>query len=151
MRHRAIRLAPGSSLLEVLIALTLLAVTMLGALAGQWWASGGERLAQQRAHAVAIAASVAEAMRGPAPTAPVLARWQARAAVSLPDADVFVSDEAQGLSQAIVRWAMPRSSEGGEAMLDQRAELACPRAAMRAGHACVAVPFVPPVPLGASR
>ncbi|RKP50939.1 type IV pilus modification PilV family protein [Trinickia fusca] len=145
MRHGAIRSAPGSSLLEVLIALALLAVTMLGALAGQWWASGGERLAGQRAHAVAIAASVAEAMHGP--VAPALARWQARAAASLPNADVFVSDEAQGISQAIVRWAMPRSSEGNEAMVGQPAGLACPHSAMRSGHACVAVPFVPPAPL----
>lgn len=127
----------GSSLLEVLIALALLAVTMLAAVAGQLGVARGEQDATHDEHALFIAASVAEAMREPATAADALGRWQARAASVLPRAEVSIADREAGVALAVVRWA---ALHGG-ARPDSAASRACPPEAAPPGTSCMAMPF----------
>lgn len=95
----------GASLLEVLIALSLLATSILGAAAAQLSALRHAREQVHREHASWIAASIAEAMRLPEGSPNVLARQRERAAAVLPDGRVSAVDEASGIGTVVVEWA----------------------------------------------
>jgi Tfp pilus assembly protein PilV len=115
----------GDSLIEVMIALSLTAVTALGLIAVQSTLARGERMALERARAVLIADSVAEGIRGEADRAPVVAQWRVRAAAMLPSGAVDVTDRADGVHIATVSW---RAIDEGET---------CPEP----HTACIAVAF----------
>ncbi|SAK72378.1 hypothetical protein AWB77_03133 [Caballeronia fortuita] len=94
----------GDSLIEVMIALTLTAVTALGIVAVQSALARGERAALIRERAALIADSVVEGVRGDADRAGIVSQWQARAASMLPSGDVAISDRADGVRVATVSW-----------------------------------------------
>jgi Tfp pilus assembly protein PilV len=138
MRTGTPRLHKGGSLLELLIALSLVAVTMAGAVASQLLAVRIERSTAQRERALLVATSVAESMRGRLYGAPALPHWQAFAATVLPGAELSVVDSSPGVALAVVRWAEPRSASW--ASLSARD--GCPGESARAELACAAIPFV---------
>ncbi|BCQ24133.1 hypothetical protein NK8_22850 [Caballeronia sp. NK8] len=92
----------GDSLIEVMIALALTAVTALGVVAVQSALARGERAALLRERAALIADSVAEGVRSDADRAAIVSQWQARASSMLPAGDVAVFDRADGLRVATV-------------------------------------------------
>lgn len=94
----------GDSLIEVMIALSLTAITALGLIAVQTWLARSERNVLARERAVLIADSVAEAIQRDADRGAVLAQWRARAASVLPQGDVAVLDQADGVRVAVVSW-----------------------------------------------
>ncbi len=100
----------GDSLLEVMIVLSIAAVTALGFVALQAMLSRGERMALERERATLIADSIVESTRsdatgaGDAGGASALAPWRARAASQLPGGDVFISERADGVRVATVTW-----------------------------------------------
>ncbi|WP_250499928.1 prepilin-type cleavage/methylation domain-containing protein [Caballeronia sp. GAWG1-5s-s] len=119
----------GDSLMEVMIALALAAVTALGIVAVQSALARGERLALLRERATLIADSVAEGIRSDADRAAVLSQWQAIASSTLPDGDVAVLDRADGVRVATVSWHA-----------DDRAD-PCPEPQARPLTSCIAVAF----------
>lgn len=131
----------GSSLLEVLVALALAAVTVAGAVASQLRVGYTERAAARREEATVIAASVAAAMRDPSSGIRALPHWQAVAAAALPRAELSIVDQAPGIALAIVQWAEAPVS-GSSAAQSARNGCATGIGHGRAGFACVAVPFV---------
>jgi Tfp pilus assembly protein PilV len=135
-RHCSLEMK-GSSLLEVLIALALMAVTMLAAVASQLGALRGERNAAHKEQALFIAASVAEAMREPETAAHALTRWQARAASVLPHGEVSIAGQGDPVALAVVRW----SARQGSAPFDSAVSRECPREIVPESVACVAMPF----------
>ncbi|MFM0324137.1 type IV pilus modification PilV family protein [Caballeronia glebae] len=94
----------GDSLIEVMIALMLTAVTALGLVAVQSALARGERAALLRERAALIADSVAEGVRSDADRAAIVSQWQARAASMLPAGEVAISDRADGVRVATVSW-----------------------------------------------
>jgi type IV pilus assembly protein PilV len=92
----------GDSLIEVMIALTLTAVSALGLVAVQSALARGERAALLRERAALIADSVAEGIRSDADRAPIVSQWQGRASSMLPAGDVAVSGRADGVRIATV-------------------------------------------------
>lgn len=74
----------GSSLIEVMLAVAVLAVTALGLIAGQLWTAREARAMSMREQAAWIADSVAEAMSAPSGNEAALAWWNSRAATVLP-------------------------------------------------------------------
>jgi hypothetical protein len=134
----------GASLLEVLVALSLLATAMLGAAAAQLEALRRAEGDVQREQAAWIGASLAEAMHSPSSetaehAAYAGARAQARAIAHLPGARVEVQGDAEGVGAVIVHWAHRGiASDSWQALTGRR----CPMGEEAALVRCLAFPFV---------
>jgi Tfp pilus assembly protein PilV len=127
----------GSSLLEVLIALALTAVTMISAVAGQLGALRAEKNAAHWEQGVVIAHSVAEAMHAPETAAEALTRWQARAESVLPSGAVSIVDQGGDVALAVVTW----SGRRGSASIEPAVAPECAHESEPDGIFCVAMPF----------
>ncbi len=123
----------GDSLIEVLIALALSAVTALGIIGAQLWLARNERALLAREMAVSIADSVVEGIRRDSDRDPVVAQWRARAEAALPDGGIDVLDRGNGVHVAVVKWRSPASGKDAEA--------SCAEPGAGAKLACVAVAF----------
>ena len=119
----------GDSLIEVMIALSITAIAALGLVATQTWLARSERALLTRERATLIADSVAEAIQGDADRGPVISQWRTRAASMLPQGDVAVLDQADGVRVAVVSWHA-----------DDKAD-ACAEPQTKANSACVALAF----------
>jgi len=126
------RFQRGDSLIEVLIAMSLTAVTALGIIGSQMWLARNERSLMARELATSIADSVAEGIRHNADRDPVVTQWRTRVAALLPDGDIDVLDRGDGLHIAVVKWRAQLSSDG---------EVLCAEPGVGAKLACVAVAF----------
>lgn len=131
----------GSSLIEVLLAVALMAVTALGLIAAQLWTAREARTTALREHAAWIADSVAEALCGACSSSAgesAMRQWTARASTLLPHAEVSVV-ESGGVSAARVTWLsvrdMPRTNE----LIDKPES--CGGADVPSGFSCVALAF----------
>lgn len=128
----------GASLLEVLVAVSLLAVSLLGVAAAQIAALRDANAQTNRVRASWVAASIAEAMQAPEWASFVLTRSRAYAAAALPGARISIVDEADDVGAVAVRWTSAPS------MLEQwrpSAGGACAVADGRAPANCIALPF----------
>ncbi|WP_250513877.1 prepilin-type N-terminal cleavage/methylation domain-containing protein [Caballeronia sp. INDeC2] len=119
----------GDSLIEVMIALTLAAVSALGLVAVQSALARGERAALLRERAALIADSVVEGIRRDADRAAIVSQWQARASSMLPAGDVTVSDRADAVRIATVSWRAEDRSDP------------CPEPQAKPLTSCIAVAF----------
>lgn len=117
------RLIRGDSLVEVLIALSLVAVTALGIIAAQTWLARNERALLARERASSIADSIAEGIQDNADHDPAMAQWRQRAATLLPAGDIAVLDRGDGVHVVVVKWRS--SDEHGCADPDVGAKWAC--------------------------
>jgi Tfp pilus assembly protein PilV len=110
LRERTAETPRGDSLIEVLIALSLTAITALGIIGAQTWLARSERAMLSAERATLIADSIAEGIRHDADRDPVLTQWRSRAASMPPDGDVTVLERGDGLRVAVVKW---RASDSG--------------------------------------
>jgi hypothetical protein len=131
----------GASLLEVLVALSLLATAMLGAAAAQLDALGGADLQAQREQAAWIGASLAEALQFADAATPAPTSVLARAGTRLPGARVQLLDPADGVGAVAVHWARTgNGTDPGQAPVGR----ACPADGETALTHCLMFPFVSP-------
>ena len=105
MKVRSRRKGQGGTLLEVLVAVALMAVSALGVISVQLSMARGETVVAMRERAALIADSMAEAARGTTSEAIALERWRAQAASVLPSADASVREQGGGLALSTVVWA----------------------------------------------
>lgn len=128
----------GSLLIEVMLAVALMAVTALGLIAGQLWVARETRSVAMREHAAWIADSVAEAMSAPAVADFAVRQWNARAMPLLPHGEASVVERG-GVSTARVTWVsqhgMPREGD----MIDKPES--CGGVDLPVGSSCVALAF----------
>lgn len=137
-RFSCARWSAGASLLEVLIALSLVASAILGAAAAQLAALRGAGSAAHREQAAWVAASVGEAMVAAQGLSFRVAHMRERAGAVLPGGRVAIVDEAGGLGAAVVHWPRePDLPEGGRAPR----QAACSHLDNGAASRCVALPF----------
>jgi len=140
MKSIRVRGSCGASLIEVMLAVALTAVTALGLIASQLWISREARAAALREHAVFVADAVAEAARAPSGGDAALRQWSARAASLLPQGDASTNEHGGGVSFARVTWsAVAALQRPGEAIDKPES---CGDLAVAAGVACVALAFV---------
>jgi Tfp pilus assembly protein PilV len=131
----------GATLLEVMLAVFLTAVTALGVLAAQLWATRDARANALREQAVLLADAAIEARRPAARDGAAIAftQWQARAASLLPHGVVAVSASGDGSSRVRVSWDvqanLPRSGE----VIDL--PVPCGDVALPANTGCVSLAF----------
>jgi len=129
----------GSSLIEVMLAVAVMAVTALGLIAGQLWTAREARAMAMREHAAWIADSVAEAMSAPSANEAALNAWRSRAAALLPRGDASVVG-AGGVSVARVTWTASRNMPRADDVIDKPEP--CGGVDAPAGFSCVALAFV---------
>lgn len=123
----------GDSLIEVLIALALSAVTAFGIIGAQMWLARNERSMVMRETAVSIADSVVEGIRRDLDRDPVMAQWRTRAAAVLPEGGIDLLDRGNGVHVAVVKWRSPTSGNGDDP--------SCAEPGVGTKLACVTVAF----------
>ncbi|QDQ82864.1 type IV pilus modification PilV family protein [Paraburkholderia megapolitana] len=133
--HAACR---GNSLLEVMLAVALMAVTVLGLTATQWWTAGEAKAVTLREHAAMISDAVAETARANVPEDTALSQWKVLAARLFPQGEVSIRDQRAGAAVAQVTWLPPAPSVRGE-VIDMPES--CGGMAVPPRTACVAIAF----------
>ncbi|CAB3786495.1 type IV pilus modification PilV family protein [Pararobbsia alpina] len=116
----------GSSLLEVLIALSLSAVIALGALSAQTQALRLMRTALEYRHAAWLADAAAEALRSGMPREVVRREWDRRVRLALPNGRFDIERYAEEVDVLEVTWLVDRSPK----VTSCRGGLACIRIAV---------------------
>ena len=136
-----IRIKPscGASLIEVLLAVVLTAVTALGLIASQLWIAREARAAALRDHAVLAADAIAEALRAPAGGDIAMRQWSVLAATLLPKGEASTSARG-GVSFARVTWSAAVIARAPGDNIDK--PQLCGDLTLPFGLACVALAFV---------
>lgn len=137
---RRASMSSGSSMIEVMLAVVLMALTALGLIAGQLWVAREARAMAMREQAVWIADSVAEAMRTPASSDTATRQWNSRAASLLPHAEVS-NGESTGVAFARVTWTSVRDMTDNGEVTDKPES--CGGMDAPASTSCIALAFIP--------
>lgn len=131
--------AHGESLIEVMLAVVLTAVTALGLIATQLWMTRDARATSTREHAVLVADALVEAMQGVSASGAALAQWRARAGHLLPQGEASVGGSSDRISVARVTWrTLAGASRSGD-VIDMPPP--CGDVAVPAGTGCVVLAF----------
>jgi Tfp pilus assembly protein PilV len=129
----------GESLIEVMLAVVLTAVTALGLIAAQLWMMREARATATREHAALVADALVEAMQGASHSSAALAQWRTRAGYLLPQGEASVSGASDRTSVARVTWhTLAGASRSGD-VIDMPPP--CGDVAVPAGTGCVALAF----------
>lgn len=137
-RRRASK-STGSSLIEVMLAVALMAVTALGLIAGQLWTAREARAMAMREQAAWIADSVAEAMRTPASADSATRQWNSQATTLLPHGEASSGDSA-GVAVARVTWTSVKDMPANGDLIDKPES--CGGADVPAGTSCVVLALI---------
>lgn len=140
MKAARSRQTRGASLIEVMLAVALTAVTALGLIATQLWIARETRAAALREHAGLLADAVAESARAPTGVDAALQQWSARAASLLPQGEASTSERGGGVSFARVVWSAVTTMPVSEQVTVKPDS--CGDLPVAAGSACFAVAFV---------
>ncbi|ACC71619.1 prepilin-type N-terminal cleavage/methylation domain-containing protein [Paraburkholderia phymatum] len=132
----------GQTLIEVLVAVAVTAVTVLGLIAVQLALARDARAMSYRAQAALVADALAEAARAPYPSEAAINQWKTRAASLLPKGDAGING-GRDSSGARVTWAwqasMPRDTANPGDTID--APASCADVDAPRGMQCVAIAF----------
>jgi Tfp pilus assembly protein PilV len=140
MNAEQARWSRGGSLIEVMLAVALTAVTALGLIATQLWIARETRAAALREHAALLSDAMAEAARAPADGDAALQQWSNRAASLLPHGDASISEHGGGVSFARVMWSAVAKTPAALQVPDKPDS--CGDLPVAAGLSCSAVAFV---------
>jgi Tfp pilus assembly protein PilV len=135
--------ALGATLLEVAIALGVMAMCGLGLVSTQLGLARHAQQAAARTHATFAADALAEAARVAAPgvTGAVADRWKALAAGIVPEGRLATSSAGGGATLATVTWlAAAHVAASGVTAVSSTAS--CIDVVVPSGHNCVAVAFL---------
>lgn len=135
---RRARRYTGASLLEVLVAVSLLATSLLGVAAGQLAALRDADAQARREHASWMVVSIAETMAVPELAATMLERSRASIEKRLPGARISLTDEASDIGTIIVHWAR---TPGVQVHASSAEAGPCGPAAQGEAAHCIAQPF----------
>ncbi|WP_233882674.1 hypothetical protein [Paraburkholderia flagellata] len=131
----------GSTLLEVAIALGVMAMCGLGLMSTQLGLARHAQLAAARERAAFAADAIAEAARVAGATGAATDRWKALSASIVPEGRLTTSSAGGDVSIASVSWAAtPFGTAPGSAAASRVAP--CIDATAPAGRACVALAFL---------
>ncbi|NML30747.1 type IV pilus modification PilV family protein [Paraburkholderia antibiotica] len=137
-RRASVSACGGNSLIEVMLAVALIAVTALGLIASQLWTAREARAMAMRENAAWIADSVAEAMSMSSSGDAALNQWSARASVLLPRGEASIG-EGGAVATARVTWASVQDRPAAGEVIDKPES--CGGVEVPAGISCVALAF----------
>ena len=129
----------GSSLIEVMLAVALIAVTALGLIAAQVWIAREARAMTLRENAAWLADSIAEAASTSSMSDAALNQWSARASALLPRGEASIG-ESGAVATVRVTWASVQDRPAAGDLIDKPAP--CGDVDAPAGSSCVALAFV---------
>ncbi|MBC8746728.1 Tfp pilus assembly protein PilV [Paraburkholderia sp. WC7.3g] len=129
----------GSSLIEVMLAVVLVAVSALGLVAAQVWTAREARAMTLRESAAWIADSIAEATSTPSSGDAALNQWRVRASALLPHGEASIGASGE-VATARVTWASVRDRPTAGDMIAQPAQ-PCGDVDAPVGSSCVALAF----------
>ncbi|KXU90967.1 hypothetical protein CI15_02775 [Paraburkholderia monticola] len=129
----------GSSLIEVMLAVALIAVTTLGLIAAQLWTAREARAMALRENAVWLADSIAEVTSISTIGVAALNQWSARASILLPRGEASIG-ESGVVATARVTWASVQDRPAAGDVIDKPER--CGDVDAPAGSSCVAFAFV---------
>ncbi|MFC0397555.1 type IV pilus modification PilV family protein [Paraburkholderia rhizosphaerae] len=129
----------GESLIEVMLAVVLTAITALGLIAAQMWMIRDARATATREHAALIADALVEAMQRAPQSNAALSQWRARAASMLPQGDTSVNGAGDSTSVVRVTWHSTANSPRSGEVIDMPPP--CGDIAVPAGTGCVVLAF----------
>ncbi|CAG9256557.1 type IV pilus modification PilV family protein [Paraburkholderia unamae] len=141
MRWAGIAGERGSTLLEVAIALGIMAMSGLGLMSTQLGLARHAQLAAARERAVFAAAALAEAARATAVTGAATDRWKALSTSIVPEGRLATSSSAGEVSIASATWLATQFTAASGAAEAARAQ-PCLDVAVPAGRDCVALAFL---------
>lgn len=132
----------GTSLIEVMLAVALTAVSALGLMATQLWIARHAHAAEVQERAALIADAVAESTHAfdasDAVNREAVEQWKRRSADAAPGAAVSVLSRGNA-SVAMVVWPAIRNASAAGQIIDPATE--CGDAPVPPGMACVAIAF----------
>ncbi|MBN3753812.1 hypothetical protein G3N95_12750 [Paraburkholderia sp. Tr-20389] len=142
MTRALLSLQRGQTLIEVLVAVAVTAVTVLGLIAVQLAIARDARAMSYRAQAALVADAIAEAARAPSPNEASTSQWKTRAASLLPKGDVGINAGID-LAFSRVTWAWQASTPRGIANPGDTidAPASCGDVDVPRGMQCVAIAF----------
>ena len=129
----------GSSLIEVMLAVALIAVTTLGLIAAQVWTAREARAMALRENAAWLADSIAEATSTSIMGVAALNQWSARASALLPRGEASIG-ESGAVATARVTWASVQDRPAAGDVIDKPES--CGDVDAPTGSSCVALAFV---------
>ncbi|CAB3766508.1 type IV pilus modification PilV family protein [Paraburkholderia humisilvae] len=129
----------GESLIEVMLAVVLTAVTALGLIAAQMWMIRDARATATREHAALIADALVEAMQPAPQSSAALSQWRARAAALLPQGETSESDAGDRTSVVRVTWHATANAPRSGEVIDMPPP--CGDVAVPTGTGCVVLAF----------
>ncbi len=127
----------GHTLIEVLVAVAVTAVTVLGLVAVQLAIARDARAMSYRAQAALVADAIAEAARAPNTNEAAIRQWKTRASSLLPKADAGI-DGGSDSSFARATWTWQASMPHD--IID--APVSCGEVNVPRGMQCVAIAFL---------
>ncbi|APA85727.1 hypothetical protein BJG93_10230 [Paraburkholderia sprentiae WSM5005] len=147
MRRRALDIgsyarAPvcgGNSLIEVMLAVALVAISALGLIAAQVWTAREARAMTLRESAAWIADSIAEATITSFIGDAALNQWSARASALLPHGEASIGESGE-VATARVTWASVQNRPAAGDVIARPAQ-PCGGVDAPAGSSCVALAF----------
>ncbi|EEA01943.1 conserved hypothetical protein [Burkholderia sp. H160] len=128
----------GSSLIEVMLAVALIAITTLGLIAAQVWTARQAHAMTLRENAAWLADSIAEAAGTSSMGDAAFNQWSARASVLLPHGEATIS-ESGAVATARVTWASVQDRPAAGHVIDKPEP--CGGIDAPAGSSCVALAF----------
>ncbi|PLZ00179.1 hypothetical protein CY652_22290 [Burkholderia sp. WAC0059] len=131
----------GAALLEVMLAVAIMATSALGLAATQLWLGREARSATIREQAVFMADAVVEAGLGGDGNSGRTDFWTRRASAVVPRSTVAVTASAGGVSVASLVWSSLGKSTGARPDT-ATTQQACNGVVVTVGQACVALSFV---------
>ncbi|CAG4886363.1 type IV pilus modification PilV family protein [Paraburkholderia saeva] len=141
MKKRRFGSCSGSTLLEVMVAVAVTAVTALGLVATQLWMTRHANATATRERAAFVADSLVESFRVSPAIGADSATWKGRVANMVSMGETSMVAQAAGLATARVMWAAARETQDvTPGSLIDLPEF-CGEAALPAGTTCVAIAF----------
>lgn len=117
MRRALFNRVAGNALIEVMLAVSLMATTALGLIAAQLWTAREAHASATREQAVLVSDALTEIARSDSTSDAASTRWRSLAAMLLPQGDASVRNLGGGASVVQVLWhALPEAHVSGSAV-----------------------------------
>lgn len=116
-RQTLLHRVTGNALIEVMLAVSLMATTALGLIAAQLWTAREAHASATREQAVLLSDALTEIARSDSTSDAASMRWRSLAAMLLPQGDASVRHLGGGASVVQVLWhAQPEAHMSGSAV-----------------------------------
>lgn len=116
-RRTLLHRVTGNALIEVMLAVSLMATTALGLIAAQLWTAREAHASATREQAVLVSDALTEIARSDATGDAASTRWRSLIATLLPQGDASVRNLGGGASVVQVLWhAQPDAHASGDAV-----------------------------------